>query len=139
MIDIGKETIKKFLKDNGYLPLSQWSLFEVKHGNKKDSERVLQHIKNNVGHRSGLYLYQKGRRLLYIGKAKPLYDRLKSHYLESYRPVSGDRKRKQTFHNFFSAKRNRGRLMVYWIEVGIEEERVILEAMLQYILKPEFE
>lgn len=138
MTKIGEKAIKRFLRDNDYLPLSQWCLFEIKHGNKKDKERVLQLIKNNVGRRSGLYLYQKDERILYIGKAKSLYDRLKSHYLESYRPVSGDRV-DNGFHCFFSSKRNCGRLSAYWIEITVEEERIILEAMLQYILKPEFE
>ncbi|MDP3962159.1 MAG: hypothetical protein Q8Q26_19195, partial [Pseudorhodobacter sp.] len=59
-------------------------------------------------------------------------------YWESYKPVSGDRKKKESFHHFFSTEKNCGHLSIYWIEVTTEDERVILEAMLQYILNPEF-
>jgi len=135
---IGKEKIRKFLKDKRYLPLSLWHTFVVEHGDEKDKKRMFMHIKDNVNQKSGLYLYKKGEKILYIGKAIPLFKRLQSHYLESYKPVGGDRKKKETFHHFFSAGRNCGHLTVYWVEIAIEEERVILEAMLQYILEPEF-
>ncbi|MBI2969008.1 MAG: GIY-YIG nuclease family protein [Bacteroidetes bacterium] len=132
-----KEEINKFLKNQRYLPLSLWNNFEVNHGNKKDEKQMFSLIKDTVKLKSGLYLYKKDKRILYIGKAKSLKDRIKSHYRESYKEVPGDRKDKG-FHLFFSAKKNCGPVEIYWIEVASEDERIIFEAMLQYILNPEF-
>jgi len=66
-----------------------------------------------------------------------LFDRLKIHNRESFESVPGDRK-DSGFHKFFSARKNCGKLKVYWKEVKIEEERIVFEAMLQYFLEPDF-
>jgi hypothetical protein len=73
--------------------------------------------------------------LLYIGKAKLLYDRLKSHYIESFSPVPGDTK-DMRWHRFFSS--HQGELTVYWKEFEDEEDRQLVEIILTRLYKPAF-
>jgi excinuclease UvrABC nuclease subunit len=130
-----KNLFKSFLSQNKFLPFSLWDSFILNHGKaNKDCEKT---IKNIVGNMSGLYIYKKEDRILYVGKAKLLSDRIRSHFYESYRDVSGDTKYK-TWHNFFSDKNNIGHIEVLYKEVGREKERQILEKMLDYVLCPEF-
>lgn len=133
-----KKIFKLFLEQNGFLPYSGWHLFFIEHGEKDNYKKNIKEIiKPIVGNKGGLYIYKKGDKIIYIGKAKRLYDRLKSHCRESFEKVSGDTKL-NTWHRFFSDPKNKGQLTVYWKEVILEEERVIFENMLQYILNPEF-
>lgn len=132
-----KSQFESFLKKHGFLPLSRWKCFELEHGKKAIFEGNLAKIRKEVDKKSGIYIYEKGKKILYVGKAVLLHDRLKSHNRESFEPVSGDRK-DSGFHKFFSVRKNCGKLKIYWIEVKIEEERVVLEAMLQYLLEPDF-
>lgn len=94
-------------------------------------------LKNKGKHDSdGLYAYMQGTDILYIGKGKPIFNRLKSHYREAYREVSGDTKTKR-WHRFFEA--HTGELTVLWIPVKEETTRKILELALQVHFKPAFE
>lgn len=130
---------KTFLKKNNFLPLSCWSSFAIMHGIKdiyrKNTEEI---IRPDVGNKAGIYVYKKGKRTLYIGKAKLLRDRIKSHCRASFEEVPGDT-RFNTWYMFFSDSRNKGKLQVFWKEVETEKERVIFEKMLQYVLNPEFD
>ena len=124
-----------FLNQNNYLPLGLWGSFVLYHGKtNKDCEKT---IKNIIGNKSGLYIYRKRGRILYVGKAKLLSGRIRSHFHESYREVSGDTKYK-TWHKFFSDKKNVGQVEILHKEVKEEQERQILEKMLDYVLCPEF-
>jgi len=130
-----KNIFELFLKQNKYLPLSLWNSFTLNHGKvNKDCEKI---VKNTVGNKSGLYIYRKRGRILYVGKAKLLSDRIRSHFHESYREVSGDTKYK-TWHKFFSDKNNIGQIEILYKEIGREKERQILEKMLDYVLCSEF-
>jgi excinuclease UvrABC nuclease subunit len=130
-----KTLFEVFLGQNNYLPLSLWGRFTLNHGKfDKDYEKT---IKNIVDNKSGLYIYRKKDRVLYVGKAKLLSDRIRSHFHESYREVSGDTKYK-TWHKFFSNKKNIGQIEVLYKEVEGEQERQILEKILDYVLCPEF-
>jgi len=132
-----KNQFRAFLNKHEFLPLSRWKCFELEHGKKAIFEGNLAKIRKEVNKKSGIYIYEKGKKILYVGKAVSLHDRLKSHNRESFESVPGDRK-DSGFHKFFSARKNCGKLKAYWIEVKIEEERVVLEAMLQYLLEPDF-
>ncbi|MDD2673019.1 MAG: hypothetical protein PHW43_11495 [Syntrophales bacterium] len=132
-----KNKFKFFLRNHGFLPLNHWKYFELEHGKKDIFKDNLINTRKGVGKKSGIYIYKKGKRILYIGKAVSLFSRIKSHNRESFECVPGDR-RDNGFHKFFSTKRNCGKLRVYWKEIKIEEERIIFEAMLQYFLDPEF-
>ena len=132
-----KSQFELFLKKHGFLPLNHWNRFELEHGKRAVFESNQTKIKKEVGKKGGIYIYIKGEKILYIGKAVSLFVRLKSHNRESFEPVPGDRK-DNGFHKFFSAKKNCGKLKVYWMEVKVEEERKVFEEMLQYLLEPEF-
>src|SRR5690606_21767249 len=108
----------RLLEAEKLLPLSEWCHFQLVHGLPSSAEaqaHSLAQIKAAVGKAGGLYLYARANdEVLYIGKAKSLYGRLKSHFLESFQPVGGDTKH-QTWHRFFSAYPER--LDVYWYAV----------------------
>ncbi|MEH6954454.1 hypothetical protein [Neobacillus drentensis] len=94
------------------------------------------YIQNYVTNHNGLYVYKNAEKeILYIGKGKPLKNRLYSHYLESFQPVPGDTK-DQRWHKFFL--KLQGDLDVYWLELETEKDRQIIEKMLDYVLKPLF-
>lgn len=127
----------KLLKDHHLWPLTRWRHFQFTHkkpvGQRETAAR-LEILSENVGKAGGLYIYYKGKDCLYVGKARKLADRLKSHYYESYRKVSGDRI--NTWHKFFSS--NTGRLDVYWSVVADESDRRIFEIALSSKLEPSF-
>jgi len=134
---------EKFLVENEILPIDcktgKWNHFKVNHLKPKDDiskNQVKTFIESNVANRNGLYIYknEKGE-ILYIGKGKPLKNRLYSHYLESFQPVRGDTK-DQRWHKFFL--KHQGLLDVYWLELEGEKDRQIIEKMLDYLLKPLF-
>jgi hypothetical protein len=73
-----KYFFETLLIDNTFLPLSLWQSFEIEHGKEDVScEKI---IKDKVNNKDGLYIYEKDSRIIYVGKAKPLFGRLKSHY-----------------------------------------------------------
>lgn len=72
---------------------------------------------------------------MYVGKAKSLLNRIKSHYIESFSPVSGDTK-DMRWHRFFS--QYQGELLIYWKEFEREDERQLIEIILTKFLKPIF-
>jgi hypothetical protein len=74
------------------------------------------------------YLYERKGEVLYIGKGKPIFNRVKSHYIESYREVGGDTKDKK-WHRFFS--KYNGPITVYISEIEREVDRRIVEMILQ--------
>jgi hypothetical protein len=84
---------------------------------------------------SGVYLYERNGEVLYIGKGKPIFNRIKSHYIVSYREVAGDNQN-QTWHRFFSTYN--GPVIVYASEIEREADRKIIEMILQEYHKPVF-
>ncbi len=131
-----KEKFKLFLESNGFLPLSQWSSFEIEHGDPVIATESHLKIKKEVADKSGLYIYLKDDRVLYIGKAASLLGRIKSHYHESFKDP-GHAKAKP-WHVFFSSDKNKGNVKVLWKEVEIEQERQIIEKMLEHVIPSEF-
>ena len=124
-----------------------WNNFKIYHGlsvsEKKDFWR--REIKETIGKEiNGIYLYEKGGKVLYIGKGKPICNRVYKHFRESFEKVSGDTKYNR-WHQFFSNKNNTGELTVYWIEInaGNEEnselDRQIIENIYTRKYNPAFE
>lgn len=131
-----KEKIKQFLETNKFLPISEWPSFELDHGNSAIETENCRKIKTEIANKSGLYIYQKDGRTLYIGKAKSLLGRLKSHYHESFKDPA--HARFKPWYDFFSSDINKGHVKIFWKEVEKEEERQILEKMLEYLTPSEF-
>ena len=134
---------EQFLIEHEILPIDcekgKWNRFLIHHQSPKDEmskQEVKRYIGQQVGNRNGLYVYKNEQgEILYIGKGKPLKNRLISHYIESFQPVSGDTK-DQRWHKFFS--QHQGIMEVWWIELEGEKERQIIEKMLDNLLKPLF-
>lgn len=130
------KNVRAFLKDNNCWPLSNLQSFDLIHGDRKHYENNINKIRSQVQKKGGLYVYKKGKEILYVGKANSLFGRLKSHCRESFERVPGDSKW-NTWHKFFSS--NKGTVTIYWKEVKGETERQLLEKCLQYVLDPVFE
>jgi hypothetical protein len=131
---------EKFLTENEILPIEgNWNHFRINHAkpvDDPDKNEVKAYIENHVANRNGLYIYKNNKgEVLYIGKGKPLKNRLYSHYLESFQLVKGDTKN-QLWHKFLF--KHQGELDVFWIELETEKDRQIIEKMLDYLLKPLF-
>lgn len=107
-----------------FLEKEKYFLFQQKHGLYSAKWRKEQ-----------VYVYMKNGKCLYIGKAKLLYNRIKSHYIESFSPVSGDTK-DMSWHRFFS--QHQGEVTIYWNEFQSEEERQLVEILLTKLLQPIF-
>ena len=131
--------IIEFLSSIGFYPLSEdnWIVFRINHRvakSKQEEEMTLNLIKNKVGRKNGIYVYKNADgKILYIGKGKPIFNRLKAHYYESYG------KPEYLWHHFtafFSS--NQGEVEIFCKELEDEDYRVIIETMMQKIYKPEF-
>ena len=126
---------KELLRIIGYQGYKSWPSLHLVHeppGDKNEKKRVFSRIDQfcrKQGERiSGVYLYERKGDVLYIGKGKPIFNRVKSHYNESYREVSGDTKTKK-WHRFFS--KYNGPITVYISEIEREADRKIVEMILQ--------
>jgi hypothetical protein len=125
----------ELLRITGHQDYKSWPSLQLDHeppGDRNEEKRVFSLIDNfcrKQGKRiSGVYLYERKGEVLYIGKGKPIFNRVKSHYNESYREVSGDTKTKK-WHRFFS--KYNGPITVYISEIGREADRKIVEMILQ--------
>lgn len=135
---IGK--LERLLEEEKILPVSEktWDSFQLIHRQPENDEsknEQFKFIKGQVGKKAGIYIYIKDEKIIYIGKAKELNNRIKSHYIESFSTVHGDTKDNR-WHRFFS--QHQGEVNVLWKEVDTEEERQIIELLLTRILKPTF-
>jgi len=123
---------------------SSWEHFQnIKHGindphsfnNLKGVQKVLKEKLGNIG---GIYVYEKNGTVLYVGKAKHLRDRIRSHYRESIEPVPGDTDNR-LWHRFFSNPKRCDNINIYYKEINDEIDRQIIEKILFKELDPEFE
>ncbi|MBS4024006.1 MAG: hypothetical protein KGZ79_16575 [Dethiobacter sp.] len=118
---------------------NNWDTFMIEHkipANQDEKAGVEQYIKSQTGRKNGLYIYKcENEFCLYIGKGKPISGRLVSHYRESFQEVPGDTKNKK-WHRFF--ENHQGRLKVYWKELEGEDNRRVVELMLDCVLQPAF-
>jgi len=113
-----KPQFRKFLKSNRFLPLQDrnktWNSLQVRHQSKCPPNAQIgqfrSSLKLKVPEKGGIYAYQNARNeLLYIGKGVNIFNRVFSHYRESFGRFSGDRK--GVWHRFFS--QNSGRLRCF--------------------------
>lgn len=132
--------IEMLLEKEKILPVTQdnWFSFNINHIpplNSDEMEEKCKMIKSYVGNKAGIYIYKKDDIILYIGKSGRLYDRMKSHYIESFSTVRGDTET-QRWHRFFSL--NQENLTVLWKEVDTEIERQLIKLVLTNKLNPVF-
>jgi len=138
--DISIEHFLSLLKERNLYPIGMnWNKFIIEHPKLKPDNiaenKQLKKIQSEVEKKGGLYCYYNNKKeCLYVGKAKLLYDRIKSHYRESFTENNG---KSYQWNAFFSA--NKGELTVYWIEIEDEDSRVIIERLIAYLEKPLFE
>lgn len=129
-----------YLEEERILPISKetWESFIIDHccpDNEQSRKLQCDFIKEQVKQKSGIYIYMKDDKCLYVGKAKFLFSRIKSHYIESFSPVSGDTP-DMRWHRFFL--KHQGEVEIYWKEFQSEDERVIIERILTKLLRPVF-
>lgn len=133
-----KEEFIKLIKQHNILDIEEphWNRFEIEQTTVcRDLKKVRAYILKHTGKKNGLYAYKNvNGDLLYIGKGKPISDRLYSHFIENYKQVSGDRTGK--WHRFFNT--HHGILHIYWIELEDESIRKFVEHILTDELQPEF-
>ncbi|MCC5910862.1 MAG: hypothetical protein JJT76_10540 [Clostridiaceae bacterium] len=136
-----KDKYIEWLKELGFYPVNEqlWNKIELNHRKPENDlhrKKTEAFLKKSIGTQNGLYVYESlEKKILYVGKGKPIINRVISHYRESFKPVSGDTKDKR-WHRFF--KTNSGTVRVYWKELEGESERKVVEKMLDIILNPKF-
>jgi excinuclease UvrABC nuclease subunit len=135
-----RQKMLEFLSEHGILDIKEpsWNYFKITHAppeNESVRRNVRKTIKNITGLKNGIYVYKDFNDIvLYIGKAKPLKNRLYDHYMESFRQSSGDRTGR--WFRFFQMYQ--GEINVYWKEVEDETIRIFVESVLTEIHKPVF-
>lgn len=134
-----KEQFINLLKEAGTLPIGgpAWNSFDIVHSQTEcqDLKHVREYITSYTKKSNGIYVYKNELdHVLYIGKGKPIKDRLYSHFIETYKQVSGDRSGK--WHRFFN--HHHGNMRVYWIELEDEGIRKFVEHLLTEEYKPNF-
>jgi predicted GIY-YIG superfamily endonuclease len=135
-----RENISILLKRNGYLPVAKWETFPLIREKSNDEDvNIISEIKKNVRNRNGLYIYKKNRTTLYVGKGNPIANRLISHSVKESKGLhDGAVHKNQVWYDFFE-KHHPPKVTIYWKEVKAKNEQKVLEAMLSYALRPEFE
>lgn len=134
-----KSEVIKLLHTIGALPVRSgyWARLCIHHSRPTSNKREMVKAETfqEVGNIPGVYIYKDRRdRILYVGKGKPVKNRLFSHYRESFENVPGDRTKR--WHRFFKA--HAGHLTVFWRHIEDESERRFIEAALTFVLDVEF-
>ncbi len=130
------------LEEEKIIPINfeNWNSFKLNHclpENFQMKKAQYSYIKEQVGDKSGIYVYKKDDEYLYIGKAKPLFKRIKDHYIESFKPIpEGTEPKNSRWDRFFSE--HSGEIEIYWKEFETEEERQLIEIILTKLLNPKF-
>ena len=139
---ISRIDYENLLKMHDVFPIENWNSFKFIHGGSEVEKDLNDKLKDELHHNpstkrpKGLYAYKNhDGGFLYIGKGKPLFNRLKSHYRESLIQKQ-EPKRAKRWYNFFS--KYTGELTIYWIEVEDEGTRKILETALHARYNPSF-
>jgi hypothetical protein len=137
-----KINYKALLRITGHQDYKSWPSLQLVHeppGDRNEEKRVFSRIdsfcRKQSERVSGVYLYERKGEVLYIGKGNPIFNRIKSHYIESYREVGGDTQDNK-WHRFFSEYN--GPVTAYISEIEREADRRIVEMILQEYHEPVF-
>jgi len=144
------ELTKNFIDDLKNMDLSSEECFTLEYGDKTNRDLVINKIKEKVDIKSGVYIYSLPgtNEVVYVGKAKSLFSRIKCHYEESIfeadgeiKGIAGDRKRglyPAFFNKELKGDNKKYEATVTWIEIDDEFERRLIEDALHLVLKPTF-
>jgi len=132
------EQLKKLLEENKVYPIiGNWNKHKIKHFKERpDKSKInafVTEMNNTLNNKNGLYAYYKNKKLLYVGKGKPLRGRIVSHFKEAY--LEG-RHRDELWPTFF--REHAGLLELYWIELENESVRISCESLITSIKEPYF-
>lgn len=123
--------------------------FNIEHGDVVNRDSIMQKIRHEVKNYAGVYIYlqetENENIVLYVGKAKNLYSRIKCHYEESiFDPqkhngklgIFGDSKR-GLYPKFFRDTYP-GKVKICWLKIEEEWLRRTIESALHIALQPVF-
>ncbi len=129
--------IEKVLKEEKLINISDWDSLTIDHLNDSIDE-YKKILKQKLDKKCGIYAYFRDANCLYIGKGKPIINRLLFHLDEAHEKRGG-----KAWVNFF--RQQTGKLTIYWKELDSSDDkqlgehaRVILEKFLQRNYKPIF-
>ena len=130
---------EKLLIEKGFLPLSgkNWNIIEINHHKPEtETERTetRKYIKESIGSINGIYVYEQDNKILYVGKGKPIYRRVRNRYKRCYYYDKTTSIKQCAFWSL-----HRGIVKVYYKELEGEDDRKKIETSMQKILKPIYE
>ena len=141
---------ENFLKELNHFSIKDENHFLLEHGDASKKKVNYGTIKREVSDKSGVYIYylEESEEVLYVGKAKKLFNRIKCHYDESIFEAQGLKKgllgdsKKGLYPAFFNKELKQGKEMytvrIVWIEIDNEWERRLIEDALHITLQPKF-
>ena len=122
-----------------HLDIQQWQSFVLDLSVEFDRRReIWAHIKDSIpNHKTtnGLYAFFAGNDCLYIGKGRPIWRRVKSHYHSSHHSDKAHR-----WVEFFS--QHQTKVTVYWLDYSPFEEHSIddqLRGNLEFFLQRKYQ
>lgn len=141
--DIIDKIIDILSNSKDLLDIKRWRSFELDFSTPvEDKNTIFQHIKNNIGdfnNVTGIYAIFDKDICLYIGKGKPVWSRLKSHFIAAKGLDKAER-----WTNFFMQYQKV--LAISWIDYanlhdpGLDDKlRELFEHILQQKYQPLFE
>ncbi|MEA3372247.1 MAG: hypothetical protein U9Q62_01025 [Campylobacterota bacterium] len=144
------ETTNLFLEQLKSFNKTSENSFILEHGDICKKELIYKSIKENVSKKSGIYIYylEDTNKVIYVGKAKSLYSRIKCHYDESIFIANGEKlgiagdSKKGMYPAFFNKKlkgdNSTYNVTIVWIEVNDEFKRRLIEDAFHLVLEPTF-
>lgn len=138
--DVLKNHFMALLSEVNLWPITRWNSFPFEHSgaptDKAHRSSQYKYLKSQVGKASGLYIYaDDDLNVYYIGKGNPIYNRLVSHYRESFEHVSGGDEW-NSWVKFFH--QNHRKFTIYWAEIEEEADRKQVEKLLHWLLRSHF-
>lgn len=137
-----------FIDELKNIDITSENQFSLEYGNKNNRNSIIEKIKNKVGEKSGVYIYSLDEKVVYVGKAKSLFSRIKCHYEESIFEAHGEKlgiagdSKKGLYPAFFNKElkddQAKYRVTITWIEVDSEFKRRLIEDALHLALEPTF-
>lgn len=129
-----KEQIQELLKKSNYaFDEEKWKSIEnVSFLLNAETTQQLNRIKKNMGVTKGIYIFSdSNKKILYIGKGAPIYNRIRRHFAKLKNFSSSN-------HQMNSLQDIPAFITIHWVEIEQPDTREIVEHMLAYTLKPAF-